>query len=241
MRLKHQTGAWRRQLSDYHVRPHLSVSARGNTTPVTPDTLRDELAFRRDTRMWSSLINWAQRQIWQESHDTVAIPPLPFLPPPLSRGENGTSQDVTSTVPAPHNGTFFERLSPDLRRMILIEAFGDRTIHIDLRYDRPLKARPPRKIMHAGGVDVLAQGHSTYRQTRQPRAWQWYSCVCHRDPESFVERWQGAGEGAMASHPAKDTCLRRRPQSCDFPPGDTGDMSRCFLGVMGWLMTCRQA
>lgn len=190
--------------------------------------------------MWNSLINWAQRQIWQ-SHDTLEIPPLPFLPPPPSYNENGTSQDAAATVPTLHNGTFFERLSPDLRRMILIEAFGDRTIHIDLRLDRPLRPRPPRKRMHAGGVDVLAQGDGWYRETKKPRAWQWYSCVCHRDPESFVERWHGAGEGPMASHPARDTCLRRRPQSCDSPPGDTGDMSRCFLGVTGWLMTCRQA
>lgn len=191
--------------------------------------------------MWSTLINWAQRQIWQESHDTLAISPLPFLPPPPPCRENSTASDVTTTVPAPHNGIFFERLSPDLRRIILIEAFGDRTIHIDLRLDRPLRARPARKTMHAGGVDILDRGHSASRQMRKPRAWQWYSCVCHRDPVSFVERWHGAGEGEMASHPAMDTCLRRRPQSCDRPPGDTGDMSRCFLGVIGWLTTSRQA
>lgn len=195
--------------------------------------------------MWSTLINWAQRQIWQESHDNDEIPPLPFLPPPPSRGESTAAQDVATTAPAPHNGIFFERLSPDLRRMILVEAFGDRVVHMDLRYDRPLRARPPRKVMHAGGVDVLDQGHSASRQMRKPRAWQWYSCVCHRDPVWFVERWHvhGAKLDArdLASQPATDTCLRRSTQSCDAPPGDTGDMSKCYLGVMGWLMTCRQA
>lgn len=193
--------------------------------------------------MLSTLINWAQRQIWHESHDTDEIPPLPFLPKPSSTGENATTQGVAKTAPAPHNGIFFERLSPDLRRMILVEAFGDRVVHMDLRYDRPLRARPPRKIMHAGGVDVLDQGHSPSRQMRKPRAWQWYSCVCHRDPVWFVELWHSAklDVADMASHPAMDSCLRRRPQACDSPPGDTGDMSRCFLGVIGWLMTCRQA
>lgn len=191
--------------------------------------------------MW--IINWAQRQIWHESHDTAEIPPLPFLPTPPSTGEDATTRGVPKTAPAPQNGIFFERLSPDLRRIILVEAFGDRVVHMDLRYDRPLRARPPRKFMHAGGVDVLDQGHSASRQMRKPRAWQWYSCVCHRDPVWFMERWHGAklDVGDMASHPVMDSCLRRRPQSCDSPPGDTGDMSRCFLGVMGWLMTCRQA
>lgn len=195
--------------------------------------------------MWSTFVNWAQRQLWPESHDTdAAVPPLPFLPAPLSPSESVAAQDAATTAPAaPHNGIFFERLSPDLRRMVLIEAFGDRAVHMDLRYDRPLRARPPRKTMHAGGVDVLDQGHSASRQMRKPRAWQWYSCVCHRNPVWFVERWHGAklDEGDMASHPALDSCLRRSAQSCDGPPGDTGDMSRCFLGVMGWLMTCRQA
>lgn len=193
--------------------------------------------------MWSTLINWAQRQIWgDESPDTDEIPPLPFLPPPPSRGgSNTTAQDAPTTNPSAHNGTFFERLSPDLRRMVLIEAFGDRAVHVNLQYDRPLRARPPRKTLHAGGVDVLDQGHSASRQMRKPRAWQWYSCVCHRDPVWFVERGRGAGKGEMTSLPAIDSCLRRRPQLCDAPPGDPRDMSRCFLGVMGWLTTCRQA
>lgn len=192
--------------------------------------------------MWSSFINWAHRQIWQESDEPIEIPPLPFLPPPSTRSsENVTAQEVAATQPAQLNGTFFERLSPDLRRMILIEAFGDRTVHMHLQFDRPLQARPHRKRLHAGGVDVLNQTHSASRQMKKPRAWQWYSCVCHRDPVWFVERSQGVGEGKMTSMPMMDTCLRGQPQCCDRPPGDREDMSQCYLGVMGWLMTCRQA
>lgn len=197
--------------------------------------------------MWSTLISWAQRQIWHESDDADAVPPLPFLPPPpsLSDSLNAHPHDVATTAPAAHhNGIFFERLSPDLRRMILIEAFGDRAVHVDLRYDRPLRARPPRKTMHAGGVDVLDQAHSASRQARRPRAWRWYSCVCHRDPVGYADGRYGAvaDRGRVAaSHPALDRCLRRGAQACDEPPGDTGDMSRCFLGVMGWLLACRQA
>jgi hypothetical protein len=191
--------------------------------------------------MWSALFKWAERQLWHDSHDTDPIPPLPFLPPSPSSSEGASTQDVATSVPIPQDGIFFERLSPDLRRLILIEAFGGRAVHMDLRYERPLRARPPRKTLHAGGVDVLYEVFSPSRESGKPRAWQYYSCVCHRDPVGFVERSHAVGAGDMPSHPATDSCLRRRPQSCDRPPGDTGDMSRCFLGVIGWLLTCRQA
>lgn len=194
--------------------------------------------------MWSSLLSWAQRQFWQEAHGAESIPPLPFLPPSPSSGESTTAQDVVTTATSSHNGIFFERLSPDLRRMILIEAFGDRAVHMDLRYDRPLRARSRRKTMpvHAGGVDILYNGNPPSRDSKQPRAWRYYSCVCHRDPVGLVDHSRGAGISEdLPSHPATDSCLCRRLQSCDRPPGDTEDISRCFLGVMGWLLSCREA
>ncbi|KAK2596061.1 hypothetical protein N8I77_013569 [Diaporthe amygdali] len=190
--------------------------------------------------MYSSLINWIQRQVWRENPDPdpPAIPPLPFLPTPPSSSENVTTKDVATIVPTPNNGIFFERLPSDLRRIILIEAFGDRVVHMDLRYDRPLLAGNPRSTLHAGGINI---SNPYNRQTEKPHAWQWYSCICHRDPEWCVRGHLSARAEDLTSTPVKDSCLRGRFQSCHGLLGDSGDMSMCFLGVMGWLMTCRQA
>lgn len=187
--------------------------------------------------MYSTLVSWVQRQFWRDSPDTLVIPPLPFLPTPPPPGEDITAQDVAATGPIPDNGTFFERLPPDLRRMILIEAFGDRVVHIDLRYDRPLVLRHPAKEMHAGGINIFDQ-YGRSRQNNKPRAWQWYSCVCHRDPGWYVRGRLGLKAKDVTSHPMRDSCLRGRyQQGCSVP----GDISMCFLGVVGWLMTSRQA
>ncbi|KAL1856409.1 hypothetical protein Daus18300_010781 [Diaporthe australafricana] len=160
--------------------------------------------------MYSTLVNWVQRQFWRESSpDTLVIPPLPFLPTPTPPSEDSTAQDVAAKVPIPDNGIFFERLPPDLRRMILIEAFGDRVVHIDLRYDRPLVLRHPAKGIHAGGIDVFDH-YGGSRQIKEPRAWQWYSCVCHRDPEWRVRGRLGLRAKDATSHPMEDSCLRGR-------------------------------
>lgn len=113
----------------------------------------------------------------------------------------------------------FFRLPYEIREQIYRLAFGDRTLHIDLQY---------RHAYHPGS------GHANIRQTSEgptldhttPKEWQWWSCVCHRRKDVV---------GVC--------CLHGIAASC----GDIGGSGpiknppECFIGVAGWLRSCKQA
>ncbi|KAI8962026.1 hypothetical protein F5Y11DRAFT_357239 [Daldinia sp. FL1419] len=131
--------------------------------------------------------------------------------------------------------SFFQRIPAEVRRMILIEAFGDRIVHLDLRFDHPmvyLSDEEAQKQRNHCGIE-LGQSRRPKRDATRPKAWRWFSCVCHRDTESCVR-----GTGSV-SEPYTDICLGGTARSCR---GWRGEFPyKCFIGVMGWLLTCRQA
>lgn len=111
---------------------------------------------------------------------------------------------------------FFAKLPPELRQQIYIAAFGGRTIHIDLRFDHPETPGPA----HAR-LDPERQRDRTVLP-----AWIWWSSVCHRNP--VFEACEDQCRGGSLPHTA-----------CFLYPGNMPE--KCFIGVMGWLLTCRQA
>lgn len=179
----------------------------------------------------------------------------------FSSGPLGNSQDKPLLHPtewpdisrsASQPGTnygFFTRLPLEIRQHILGKAFGDRTLHIDLTFDHPLtrKSRPkkdhatsPRK--HCGFETELVR--NTYRSKR----WQWFGCVCHR---RLIRPNQdrGSSRGRARIEPCEDSCFPR--SDVPKPTGERDDphlfyscpphREDCFIGAMGWLLTCRQA
>ena len=137
--------------------------------------------------------------------------------------------------------SFFQKLPPELRRRILREAFGNRTIHIYLGLNYPILAKKisPQKpgsglAQHGGGTAPLDEWTDERRlenrDTSRPVAWHWWSCVCHRrDPG-----------GRLFVQPHQDFCLNgRRGSCCDLWPGKPP--TNCQIGVTGWLRACRQA
>lgn len=150
-----------------------------------------------------------------KAEDAQLPPNLPVLP---QRRQNNLTP-----VPSRENlvqglstqSAFFEKLPPEVRQQIYIHAFGGRTIHIDLSFDHPRLPGPK----HAGlDPDDLRD------RTVSP-AWLWFSSVCHRNP------WLTASE---------DGCqCSGFSASCYLFPGSMPE--KCFIGVMGWLLTCRQA
>lgn len=158
-----------------------------------------------------------------------------YLGPKGHKSSKGSVQDehfsIPSGFPAPalspilsatslsQDASHFFRLPYELREQIYRLAFGDRTLHIDLQH---------RHDYHPGG------GHANIRQISEgctldhttPKQWRWWSCVCHRRRDVI---------GVC--------CLHGIAASC----GDVGssepgkNSSECFIGVRGWLRSCRQA
>lgn len=168
----------------------------------------------------------------------VLLAPRPRLLTPSPSHESL----VESATAATANSAFFQSLPADLRRQILIEAFGRHTVHMDLSFAHPmvplteLEARTlAGDIRHCGlNCESNMLHHSPLKlDASKPKAWLWFSCVCHRDPE-----YQVRGNYPI-SEPWTDACRTGAASGCPGWPGEKP--GKCFLGIMGWLLSCRQA
>lgn len=97
--------------------------------------------------------------------------PLPFL---LDAQQNVSFQDPKRNEALNGSG-FFQLLPPELRRMILIHAFGDRTFHMHLEMNHPLRPGLPPPSSH-GGVSVPWETCSNVpgrenRDISKPKEW----------------------------------------------------------------------
>ena len=139
------------------------------------------------------------------------------------------------------SSALFQKLPPEIRRTILMEAFGNRTVHVYLGLNHPLflatsnHGTSKMGPAHHGGAAVPLQEwadkpRTENRDTAKPVAWQWWSCVCHgRD----------AGR-KLFTQLHQDFCLNgRRGCYCALWPGEPP--SNCQVGALGWLQSCSQA
>ncbi|KAK2616604.1 hypothetical protein QQS21_000427 [Conoideocrella luteorostrata] len=135
----------------------------------------------------------------------------------------------------------FSRLLPEIRRLILAEAFGYRTIHIDLTFDHPLVRRSSAPLQGSSSKQSLPHcgiGSALVRDGAQPKHWQWFGCVCHRRAEwTVAEREQNWGILSPTIGLHDDECLEGTMCSCSAEL----ERSSCFIGIMGWLLSCRSA
>lgn len=147
-------------------------------------------------------------------------PPIPSLP---------EGPALSPSLRQPHPGFF--SLPKEIRDVILTEAFGNVRVHIDLRL------LPPRlditsdviiPTVHGGPYPPLAT--AVYDWKSHQRAWKWHSSVCHsRSPV-----WN-LGYDTLPHH---DTCLSGRNPCVK---GYTTASRQCRLGVIGFMMSCKQA
>lgn len=167
-------------------------------------------------------------------------PPLPVLPRERPRPLTPSpSDEVPSSATATAKSSFFQRLPTEIRRIILIDAFGDQVVHMDLFYDHPpLPAGEPGP---AGAAHCnLNVNLASYRgdppvklDYSLPKQWLWRSSVCHRN---FMTR----SSPHFLNSPARDKCRYGDTEDiCSLWPGEVP--GKCFIGVMGWLLSCRQA
>ncbi|KAH6995884.1 hypothetical protein BKA56DRAFT_472834 [Ilyonectria sp. MPI-CAGE-AT-0026] len=177
--------------------------------------------------------------------------PIPTLPKnrprPITPTETSEEQREAGK-PIARNGIFFEKLPAELRYKILVEAFGEQVVHMDLFYDHPfylpgevieLTLSNDYRPNHGGlnGNQNAKGGQSPLLVNRhRPKQWAWRSSVCHRDSPDAYSRPPG-----RRVQPAQDRCRfgGRDRRYCESWPGE--GPSKCFIGIMGWLLSCRQA
>lgn len=132
-------------------------------------------------------------------------------PSPSPQQEDGTA-----------NSAFFLRLPLEIRLLILVEAFGDRTLHVD--YFDP----PPTSSIAA----VLL---GPFRRARPLSGW--HAVVCDSVPpgkSSSESLWKTGGR--------KDVCPAERcmARTCRVTASDPR-ARRARVGAVGWLRTSRRA
>lgn len=147
-------------------------------------------------------------------------PTLPYLPDsPAPLPDNGLA--------ALQNYGLFGKLPLELRRQILIEAFGGRTLHLDVQLALTTGATGP------GQPRSIPVHPRTLRQgTELPSAseyiWRWRSFVCRR-PSWYTD------EQMVALIETCDDECRCVAESRHW------DRTECTIGALGWLLACKQA
>lgn len=158
------------------------------------------------------------------------LPRLPSVRPhtltPSPSQEDLTSSSRLLTLPR------------ELREEILILAFGDQIVHMDLSFCHPIAPGDNAIFNHARiNSDVHTTPPRVIWDLSVPKSWQWWSCVCHRPMPNHlrtrIDRYKDA-EG-----PGSDYCRQGMALKCDHWPGVR--RFKCKIGAMGWLLTCRQA
>ncbi|CAH0028486.1 unnamed protein product [Clonostachys rhizophaga] len=149
-----------------------------------------------------------------------------------------------ASQPGPRD-KFFGCLPPEIRRRILLYAFGERTVHIDISYTLTSKPDEGGSVCasaaktHAGLVRRLDSYDRIYDEDEWH--WRWYGCFCHRSgPEDI-----SLSLGRFRSSPGIDhrkyrssACLKGGGV-CHAWPGNQPD--KCRVECLGWLLTSRQA
>ncbi|KAI1046670.1 hypothetical protein LB505_006716 [Fusarium chuoi] len=189
----------------------------------------------------------AKRHGRQRSPQDPEMPCLPS-PRPYALTPSSSQEQITKlaeTVP-------FFRLPLEIRRKILIHAFGNRTLHMDLVLTHPLReplkgstsyrSTDPKGRFCGGGHGVEHLYPYTVQNlgldTSRPKYWQWRGCVCHRllPPEYNI-----TVKFPHYAKPGDDRCCDGWGIHCGVWTRKHRRLDSCWIGAMGWILTCRQA
>ncbi|KAK5991786.1 hypothetical protein PT974_07820 [Cladobotryum mycophilum] len=196
---------------------------------------------------------WFKRMLGRRNRPTPPAPPAPPapipIPPTLPSERPGqltpspSCENLASqSIEAQAESSFFRKLPIEIRRAILMEAFGNRTLHMDLVYDHPASDNADETsvqyLSHTahGDMKVMRKrnGFDFIVDESRPKQWNWHSSICHRTPPQcmpFPEKMVQPGE---------DHCrFGWNGHGCSFWPGEYP--AKWLIGVMGWLLSCRQA
>ena len=155
---------------------------------------------------------------------------MPCLPTPRPGALTPTTskEDLTSLSQI---SPIFSKLPTEIRRQILVIAFGDRTLHMDLTLLPALKSAESERFKGRCNLHTAYAITSCGSKDRS-LSWQYRGYQCQRTLPTEYHTVVQFEEYEIA--PADDECSRRT--HC------YDDNSRpCEIGAMGWLLACRQA
>lgn len=156
-------------------------------------------------------------------------PPLPTLNTdrrPLTA--EGTSASSHAVV---YSSALFQDVPYEVRQKILVFAFGERTLHIDLALVRPSQKKFHKETWQRRHARIPAQ-YAT--DLTQPRNWAWRGSTCHCN--SFQHEYWDRTDVILRSTYTKDGCLDGRGY-CDAYQGTMYEL--CCVGAVGWLLSCK--
>lgn len=182
------------------------------------------------------------------------VPALPIVRPRLLTPSASMEDLSFSATNVTAQCAFFGRLPFEIRRRILVEAFGGHIVHMDLSFDHPelpideayFDGSSENFPIHGNRhLDDRKNCHMEVPQLRVdkslPKEWIWRSSECHRRYP-----WKGRDELKERqvdrfTNAAEDRCRFGGvwPRMCQWWSGD--GPSKCCVGAMGWLLSCRQA
>ncbi|KAH8899031.1 hypothetical protein GQ53DRAFT_363223 [Thozetella sp. PMI_491] len=189
--------------------------------------------------MARKLLNWFHEKRAKLNGKGNAQSPADSAPPPIvpawtqrSRPLTPSSSDpdlVAATAAATAGSAFFQRLPPEIRRKVLVVAFGGRALHMSLEFGHP------RQL-------IRTFDGNQWQTTRYMNPGEkWSPQELHPDPgESQAWQWRGC------------RCMNQLQMTGVYHQGCIPGMARCWqheadvpwyhqIGAMGWLLACRQA
>lgn len=145
--------------------------------------------------------------------------PFPRLP----SSRPGVLTPSSSQENFPQGCLFFTRLPKELRREILLFAFGNRRVHMDLSFEHPSAIYTPgqhRTLTSTAVHPIGTYGRREEVDYKQPKRWRWWGGVCNRylpDPG-----WEFPGPMGSQGLPGPwdDYCRFGCALHCDRLPAD---------------------
>lgn len=159
-----------------------------------------------------------------------------------------------SQPPSPQTDSlFFEKLPPEIRRPILIHAFGNRTLHIHCFCCHRARLKGHVRSLDGPGADHAQWSrqragiaslddyrflYPTFIENRFRRRCRWRlrGSVCHRNPPPLPTGPMGTSRGPR--DPSTDKCVE--------VTGCCEEWDECVpdehnIGAIGWLQSCQKA
>lgn len=193
----------------------------------------------------SKLTTWLRNRLKSSEKQSIDQPPYLPSPRPHNLTPATSCEDVAKTQiqPQPSSCLFFAKLPGDIRREILVLAFGKRTLHMDLVFDQPLNL-PPLADRTAALTAKFDFPHAAIRAKKTGeiassdvrKVWRWGGTVCHRMPPGEPDSVLG---WLLRPGPWDDSCLQGSVGFCQYYEGKWP--GKCMIGIMGFLLSCKQA